>query len=165
MARLKRSDLDTWDKVDQIRLIDAARLWIGATPTDDEAIIGHRAHSIREMLISAIIELELNLAGSEPKQTDRFARAVYRRIAEKLGERPKFLYPEDRRKKTGRKSSTVGLYKNCYDDVMMVMKKKKWNQTRAAKAVAAHYQMPESTVLRNFRRHRAALKKQPNSKT
>lgn len=32
MVKLKRSDLETWDKVDPIKLIDAAQLWVGERP-------------------------------------------------------------------------------------------------------------------------------------
>ncbi len=159
MPKLKRSDLDVWDNVDQIRLIDAAHLWIGATPTDNETMIGYQVHSVREMLISAVIELEMNSASSEPQPTDRFTKADYRRIAEKSGERPTFLYPEDRRRRTGRKLATVGLYRNCYEEILKVKKAKQCTQTRAAQIVSRRFEIPASAVERNFRRHRETLEK------
>ena len=94
-----------------------------------------------------------------PKLTDRYTRAEYQLIAENLKERPKFLYPEDRRRKTGVKYNTNIVRKRNYDEINQLINEKKYTIKKAAEEVAKRYEMKALSVERDYEGYRDDPKK------
>jgi len=157
--KLKRDDIEKWDRIDPIRLIDAAHLWADLIPPGGEKPAINKAHQYFELLFSEIQKLPKTSHNNEPKLTDRYTRAEYQLIAENLKERPKFLYPEDRRRKTGVKYNTNIVRKRNYDEINQLINEKKYTIKKAAEEVAKRYEMKALSVERDYRRYRDDPKK------
>jgi hypothetical protein len=88
-------DLEEWDHLDPLKLAHAAHLWNGVQPTGNTVAEDSLAYKVFQRLKQ---EVHRRLGSSKPypKGYTLVPRARLREIAESWGERPAFLYPEDR---------------------------------------------------------------------
>jgi hypothetical protein len=113
--KLKRAALEAWDHVDPLRVIDAAHLWADVTPTSTNSDPDGMIHRYCEIIRSKWIKVAPG--SSKPALTDYCSRFELEQIAHEIGEKPKFLFPSERRKRSGMKPGTKKYYQNCYDEV------------------------------------------------
>ena len=96
----EKPDLRRWDRLDSLRLCDAAHLWVDEMPlvTPD---ITPRALPVWMWLQKAAMEGRLLVVTAQMTPHDKFpyvwaSRSNLRAFAEQNGERPTFLFPEDK---------------------------------------------------------------------
>ena len=99
--RFRLADFEKWDDVGMPTIWQAACLWDGIEPfrpiTPDTPCYA-RLQMLKSEAIITALETENGETGAEA----RASRYAYEALAESLGQRPAFLFPEDR-KGSGRK--------------------------------------------------------------
>jgi hypothetical protein len=150
--KLKREDLEAWDHVDPLRVIDAAHLWADFIPTSANSAPDGRIHRYCEIIRSKWAKIDPG--SSQPDLTHYCSRSGLEQIAHEIGEKPKFLYPSERRKRSGLKPGTKQFYKNCYEEVAKLIKEKGYSVSTASSYVAEEIDEKPETVERNYRRYR-----------
>ena len=93
-------NLAHWDRIDPLRLCDAANLWVGEEPVVD--LVVHPSATPIWIWLQQAVEAN-RLFPQNPQQVPTapiwISRMNLRAFAEQYGERPAFLFPEDREKK------------------------------------------------------------------
>ena len=97
MTEQQQADYAAWDDIDPLSIGNAAHLWIGIEPrpgnVGPEEPEGYR---IFKRLKNEFTALSRKGPGGKAKGYHDVSRAALKRIAEKFGERPAFLFPEER---------------------------------------------------------------------
>lgn len=101
VQRLTDDELRTWDQVNEFPLWHAAMLWDGKRLTTNRALSESgcaRFRMLKERIKAGTLKPAGNLDDrSEPNRNTIVGRAALRQLADSLGEKPAFLFPEARK--------------------------------------------------------------------
>ena len=144
-----------WDKVDPIKLIDAAHLWLGERPVQDRTNIAEPVYASFLALVSALGKSQVLDANVTPDMECEVSRACLLSVANIWDEMPHFLFPEKRRKKTGSKKGTLFIRKRCFELVTSLVESEGLTVAAAARRASKSLSILPATVEREYRREKA----------
>ena len=136
----KELDFANWDTLDPLKLAHAAHLWIGLYPKEGNQVPPDGPAYLLFQKLKQEVEA-LGILGPDagyPKGYNRVPRADLKKIAKSWGERPAFLYPEERPPATSL-DHTVKAETKCRKWLVEIMKNGDPEKSKSgyrAKAVA-----------------------------
>ena len=107
----RQLDFTEWDYLDPLKLAHAAHLWKGIAPVGNEVPNSSPAYSLFQRLKQEV-HRRVGRATAYPKGYTFVSRDCLREIAKSWGERPAFLFPEDRVEMTAAQA-TIAAEKRC----------------------------------------------------
>lgn len=165
LKTLIRKEMERWDVVDPLSVSDAAYLWCRLVPLPQSEDLPPKTYQIAKRIWAIATNLGVVSPGTAYMPAQEFARADYKKMAEKLREAPDFLFPEKRktrkRPKRGSSLGTLKIYKDCHDLVTRKLQLTNGNVSAAARLAAkemANELMKPSTIERDYRRFKQKLK-------
>jgi hypothetical protein len=97
MNKNQNANFEAWDRVTKISIGNAAHLWEGFEPEANNKVSDRGdVLSRHKFLKERIFKFGVLGQGIYPKGHHQVNREVLKQIAEEIGERPKFLYPDER---------------------------------------------------------------------
>ena len=106
---LIRKEIERWDVVDPLSVSDAAYLWCRLVPLPQFEVLPPKPYQIAKRIWAIATKLGVVQSGTFFMPAQEFTRTDLKKMAEKLGEAPDFLYPEKRKtRKRLRRGSSLG---------------------------------------------------------
>jgi len=166
MGKLSLSELRRWGQRNRISIAQAAYLWVGEQPEPCHRVSQKgNAHATFGTLKEHIWEKQ-GKSPRYPNGPDFLPVAEFRHIADELGERPAFLYPDEhrqhRRAAPSPKQETIENWKSDYDQVEHHRLQRNTTLGAAVRIAAEGTGRTHAAFEANHRRYRGYLEQQKN---